>query len=103
MSRPRTPNTHTQDEATTSLSLPQGGTVLVDNADYELVRHLRWQRGARGHVVAHDKGLTVSLGRVVLGVDRHAPVRVVHKNGSLLDNRRANLETVPWPPCQVDE
>jgi hypothetical protein len=93
-----TPNTVVRLGNRVLLQLPQGPVATIDLDDYEKVQHLRWQVGPRGHVVAHHGRTTIQLFRFVLGIAPGDKVRVLARNGDLLDARRQNLRVIPWPP-----
>jgi hypothetical protein len=72
------------------------GTVLIDEADVQIVASYSWcaNRIRTGNVVyamARVNGKNVTMHRLLMGMpDLH----VNHKNHDGLDNRRANLELV---------
>lgn len=74
------------------------GIALVDASDAVRIGAERWYRGGRGrrYAVAVIGQKTVLMHRMVLSVTASKEVR--HRNGDLLDNRRANLLVVDVPP-----
>ena len=73
-------------EITTS----QGESVLVDDDDMVLVRHITWSKSKScRYVRGWSNGKNISIHRLITG----APdgVSVDHINGNKLDNRRPNL------------
>ena len=82
------------------IPLTQGYVTLVDDADYDRLAHYKWRAHVdrrRGQVYAvrkthgpHSSRRTVYLHREILGV-KYSEVKVDHRNGDSLDNRRANL------------
>lgn len=87
---------------TVRLPLSNGKFALIDEADEPLVRQYTWtcywhrttwrvrrcfRKDGRSH--------TVYLHRFLMG-DIPTGARVSHRNGDGLDNRRANLEVVPY-------
>lgn len=89
---------------TRGIPLAQGYTVIVDDEDHSLVRQYAWwahkDQKKTDLVYVHgwipnpdnpSKGRTVCLHRFLLGVLDKPAVKVDHKNGNGLDNRRANL------------
>jgi hypothetical protein len=80
-----------------NMILPSGETVLIDDADLEIVSRYKWyiQRRPDGHLYVQAncrregvRGVAV-LHRVVLNPPNGVPVD--HINGNGLDNRRCNL------------
>jgi len=67
--------------------------VLIDAADFELVRERRWCVSTNGRGYSYVVSGGLSLHRLIMGVngpsDNHRLVD--HINGNGLDNRRANL------------
>lgn len=81
------------------LSLHGGGSAIVDDEDFEKVRHFVWRlkKGStKSYVVYRPAERTgqkrlgdVRLHRLILNAPRESLVD--HKNGDTLDNRRCNL------------
>jgi hypothetical protein len=70
------------------------GVALVDDEDYELVRHYSWRLSSRGYAVAWTPGSAeerrlVYMHRLLTGVPDDLDVD--HENRNKLDNRRFNL------------
>lgn len=65
--------------------------ALVDNEDYDLVRHQNWSLNGQGRVQGWIDGKVVKLHRVLLGLTFGDPREGDHKNRNPLDNRRSNL------------
>jgi hypothetical protein len=70
-----------------------GYTVLIDEADLELVGGYRWRamKSKSGKVYAYTVvgGKTVGLHRLILGTD--SGLDTDHRDGNPLNNRRSNL------------
>lgn len=78
-------------------------TVLLDQEDWERLRHHRWYIAKRGYAVLFVGGVGRQgrgvkgaghyelLHRAVMGLSTGDGLGVDHISGSLLDNRRANL------------
>lgn len=86
---------------TTTLSLPSGHTVLLNDADYRLVAHYRWYaKRVHGtyHAVADIGGHRISMHHFLLGKNSNVKAQdnsyIYHLNGNGLDNRRFNLSMV---------
>lgn len=86
------------------LPLSQGFVALVDDADYELVRHLKWSllkpnRRGRPAYYASRRFYNAELGancneylhRFLMGLSNHDQRRVDHKDGDGLNCQRENL------------
>lgn len=74
------------------IALTQGGTALVDDEDYEWLSQWRWRLHdkGRGYVSRWDKSRrSVLMHRAIMNADKG--VVIGHRNGNMLDNRRANL------------
>ena len=72
--------------------LTSGYTTIVDDDDYELVRHMRWwasRCGKQVYAQASLCGRKVFLHRLLMNAP--AGQRVDHISGDPLDNRRDNL------------
>jgi hypothetical protein len=73
------------------IPLTKGKTALVDDEDYELVRHRSWcaiSAGAQSRAWKSG-GVRILMHRLILGAEKGQFID--HKNGNRLDNRRANL------------
>ena len=66
-----------------------GTVAIIDAADAPLVAGEKWHYVKGG--VRRVRVPQIGLHRVVLGLTSDDPVRVDHKNGDVLDNRRSNL------------
>jgi hypothetical protein len=77
------------------LKLRDGAVAIVDDADLAAVLGYRWRRDAKGYVVASvsRKGRRecLRLHRLLAGLAVGDPRVVDHRDGDLLNNRRANL------------
>jgi HNH endonuclease/AP2 domain-containing protein len=77
---------------TKEIQLTQGGTVLVDEADYEWLKQWRWQF-QHGYAIRVTKFLGVSktlfMHREIMNPQKG--FEVDHINHNKLDNRRENL------------
>lgn len=74
------------------IPLSNGGFALIDEADYHLVKDLKWRVSNHGYVFS-SKG--VLMHRLILGI--HGLGRTIetdHINHDTLDNRRSNLRIV---------
>ena len=76
-----------------SIPLANGQSVLVDDADYEMLSHWKWSVAGRGYPIRgqykQGKTRTVYMHRQLLLPD--PGVEIDHINGDILDNRRENL------------
>ena len=86
-----------QDPNTRYIALTKGKFAIVDAADYEWLSQRKWSASPGGKTwyarcsghKPDGKWTTVAMHRLILGVE--SGVRVYHKNGNGLDNRRDNL------------
>jgi len=89
------------------INLTNGGTVVIDDADYEFLSQFNWRAklsdGTYGNyhavrdVVIGNKKLTVRMHRLITEAE-HDQI-VFHINNDTLDNRRRNLQCYrsnPW-------
>lgn len=81
-----------------TIPLTQGKFVIVDDADYEKVRGLKWHASKMGkgfyvcrNVCIGGKQAKIRLHRVITNCP--PGLEVNHINGDGLDNRRENLQT----------
>lgn len=87
------------------IPLSNGGSVTVDDDDYEFMRQFKWRSkksdgGSQVHAVRDvklgDKKVTVRMHRLLTEAD---PDHIVfHVNGNGLDNRKRNLQARPIRP-----
>jgi len=94
-------NVRRPDESTRTIPLTNGGQVLVDADDFEMLAVLGWygmefrQKNGRIYTYAancvgyKDTKRTVLMHRMLLGSPKGKLVD--HKNGDTLDNRKCNL------------
>ena len=77
-----------------TITLSQGYFALVDDADFEKVKHLSWyvtkRKNGRFYAMTSIEGKTVYLHRYILRV-RNRNIEVDHKDRNGLDCRRENL------------
>lgn len=80
-----------------TLPLTQGKETIVDDDDYEVLRHFTWCC-SQGRATRRQKNFGIIkrnvftlMHRVILGVCGNPDVQVDHINGNMLDNRRSNL------------
>lgn len=85
--------------------LSKGQIAIVYESDYLWIAqwkwHVSWDAGTRSYYAARSttlqerlegKGVTVSMHRAIMGLDRGDPREVDHvESGDTLDNRRSNL------------
>ncbi len=75
------------------IALSNGGVTLVDEEDYEKVKHLTWFLSNKGYAVAstHENGQIVNfyLHRLIVGAEKGD--QTDHIDGNRLNNVRANL------------
>jgi hypothetical protein len=64
--------------------------VLVDEADYELVKNIGWHIDTKGYARAKISNKGKFMHRLIMGVT-NPNIYVDHINGNPLDNRRENL------------
>src|SRR5687767_10322229 len=67
--------------------------IRLDAADAQKYGKWKWTLRS-GYAVRTDSGHSVSLHRLILGLERGDPRQVDHINGNRLDNRRANIRVV---------
>jgi hypothetical protein len=86
------------------IPLTKGKTAIVDPSDWELVSEHRWyalKRKSGWHAIANvycqRKRTSVTMHRLILGLRPGDGVKVGHRNGNGLDNRRANLRVISRP------
>lgn len=75
------------------IKLKSGHTVLVDDSDYDLVRHISWRiRKSKNNVMYARSGwnIHISMHRFILGLS-DPKIMVDHKDGNGLNNQRSNL------------
>ena len=66
------------------------GYFVIDEKDFEKVKHCTWYLNSTGYVCTRYKGKHMSLHRYLMGKNPEGTV-VDHINRNTLDNRRANL------------
>lgn len=73
--------------------LSQNLVALVDDGDYDLVQAYKWHPCKRDTVYAHASvsGVTVSMHRLVLGLEFGDKRQGDHIDGNGLNNQRSNL------------
>ena len=88
------------------IPLSNGGSVLVDNVDYDYLSEFAWRKkkshgGTQYHAVRDvtigDKKITIRMHRLITEAESKDIVFHVNDNG--LDNRRGNLQARqirPW-------
>ena len=67
--------------------------VIFDLEDKELIMSHKWclQSRWKTEAITEINGWIFRMSSVVLGLD-HPDTKVIHKNGDLIDNRKANLQ-----------
>ncbi len=78
------------------IKLRQGGFVLIDNIDFELVKKWKWWIDKDGYARRWTpqvdwKRTNILMHREILGLGKQDKVYVDHINRNKLDNRRSNL------------
>lgn len=76
------------------VQLVDGTLVQVDEEDVDLIQVYRWRAyntNGKSYVMRSIRGGVVYLHRQLLGLQRGDRLRVDHRNGDTLDNRRDNL------------
>lgn len=77
------------------IALTKGKVTIVDDEDYEFLSSFKWHfsRGYawRNITIARGKGTTISMHRVIMGLEMGDERQADHINGNKLDNRRSNL------------
>lgn len=68
----------------------KGCTVLLDDGDWDNLKHLGW-RIAKHHNKKYVYGSNNHMHRIIMGLPKGAVGDVDHINGNGLDNRRENL------------
>jgi len=66
-------------------------TVLVDDEDWEKLKHHDWYISGSGYVAASNNNQLIYMHRMIMG--NPVDMWVDHKNGIKTDNRRSNLRT----------
>lgn len=79
------------------LTLKCGAVVLLDDEDFEVVSRFSWRLGKRRyvgrskHIPNSRKSTTVSMHRLIMGLEHGDPRVVDHVDGNPLNNQKANL------------
>jgi hypothetical protein len=81
-----------------TLPISNGYSVLIDDEDLELVQQFHWQPDIRPWAIyamrtakKNGKQYKMRMHRLIMGVLDDHYVKVDHKNGNGLDNRKENL------------
>lgn len=75
------------------IQLSQGKVALIDDEDYDLVKHIKWTAHAEKklyYATGHYKNKAYKMHRVIMGIT-DPKIIVDHKNGDGLNNTRSNL------------
>lgn len=83
------------------ISLTQGYSATVDDADYGWLKKFKWYvqvkphtcYAARSKYIGNRKGVLVKMHREILGLQKNDGIITDHINNNGLDNRRSNLRT----------
>lgn len=84
---------------TVTIKLTRGKVTIIDAADYALVSDYKWHAAYDGHNwyaqsqtrFVNKKRRTLSMHRVILGLEVESRLHVDHKDRDGLNNRRSNL------------
>jgi hypothetical protein len=79
------------------VELSNGGTAIVDDNDYDLVKGRSWYPGGgkeKKYAMSYVKNeagelINISMHKLILGYD--GPLEIDHRNGNGFDNTRLNL------------
>ena len=71
-----------------------------DIEDYDKIKDFCWIKGQNSRIVSHDKktGKRITLNRLIMDIPEGMCVNYMNHN--IYDNRKQNLEVVPYMKCQ---
>ena len=75
------------------LKTKKGELFLIDDEDYDLIKHINWSNDGRNYIRGHCNKLkkTIRIHQLILDQNPHKKPFIDHINRNTFDNRKINL------------